>query len=346
MDGSRKVGQDEIISNTKNVLRGLETLKNEHAGLLTKLQEDKVEQSEQDEEESEQKQDMIKKSLEKIELGLGEAQVMMALCGHLSHVEAEKQKLRAQVRRLCQENAWLREELSATQQKLQGSEQSVAKLEEEKQHLEFMNSLKKYDEKTMDEGIEGDFNEDAQDEDSDRETDEDALSQTSSVTSSVNNAGVYEIPARLKTLHNLVIQYASQGRYEVAVPLCKQALEDLEKSSGHDHPDVATMLNILALVYRFAIVHKAVHIPQYILWDLLSFILFPVRRTLNMSHISGASVANLGYLDLELPKVTLSSMKNLWYLDGKKDELRSKKIARMMRRKERLDKRRQKMTRP
>lgn len=63
------------------------------------------------------------------------------------------------------------------------------------------------------------------------------------------NAG-YEIPARLRTLHNLVIQYASQGRYEVAVPLCKQALEDLEKTSGRDHPDVATMLNILALVYR------------------------------------------------------------------------------------------------
>lgn len=80
------------------------------------------------------------------------------------------------------------------------------------------------------------------------------------------NAG-YEIPARLRTLHNLVIQYASQvrkisfypwffksifaqSRYEVAVPLCKQALEDLEKTSGHDHPDVATMLNILALVYR------------------------------------------------------------------------------------------------
>lgn len=64
--------------------------------------------------------------------------------------------------------------------------------------------------------------------------------------------GGYEIPARLRTLHNLVIQYASQGRYEVAVPLCKQALEDLEKTSGHNHPDVATMLNILALVYRSA----------------------------------------------------------------------------------------------
>lgn len=60
----------------------------------------------------------------------------------------------------------------------------------------------------------------------------------------------YEIPARLRTLHNLVIQYAAQGRYEVAVPLCKQALEDLERTSGRGHPDVATMLNILALVYR------------------------------------------------------------------------------------------------
>lgn len=54
-----------------------------------------------------------------------------------------------------------------------------------------------------------------------------------------------------------MIQYASQGRYEVAVPLCKQALEDLEKTSGHDHPDVATMLNILALVYR--LVHDIIY---------------------------------------------------------------------------------------
>lgn len=73
-------------------------------------------------------------------------QVMMALSNHLSSVESEKQKLRAQVRRLCQENQWLRDELAGTQQKLQKSEQSVAQLEEEKKHLEFMNQLKKYDE--------------------------------------------------------------------------------------------------------------------------------------------------------------------------------------------------------
>ena len=65
---------------------------------------------------------------------------MMALCNHLSQVEAEKQKLKAQVRRLCQENAWLRDELSTTQTKLQNSEQKNVQLEEEKKHLEFMNS--------------------------------------------------------------------------------------------------------------------------------------------------------------------------------------------------------------
>ncbi len=43
----------------------------------------------------------------------------MALASHLQYVEAEKQKLKAQVRRLCQENAWLRDELASTQQKLQ-----------------------------------------------------------------------------------------------------------------------------------------------------------------------------------------------------------------------------------
>lgn len=71
--------------------------------------------------------------------------VMMALAQHLQQVEAEKQKLRAQVRRLRQENVWLRDELAITQQKLQVSEQNVAALEEEKKHLEFINSIKALD---------------------------------------------------------------------------------------------------------------------------------------------------------------------------------------------------------
>jgi len=40
---------------------------------------------------------LMERSLEMIELGLGEAHVMAALAGHLQAVEAEKQKLRSQV---------------------------------------------------------------------------------------------------------------------------------------------------------------------------------------------------------------------------------------------------------
>ena len=177
--------------------------------------------------------------------------------------------MRSQVKRLCQENAWLRDELATTQQKLQASEQVTAQLEEEKKHLEFMNSMKKYD------------SDGAQDENANEASNETPLASSVPNPTGTNddhfapgalskeegsnvgggddddvqgsgssplpqshyvqqaNAG-YEIPARLRTLHNLVIQYASQGRYEVAVPLCKQALEDLEKTSGESRNEFIT----------------------------------------------------------------------------------------------------------
>uniref|UniRef100_A0A8C9V3R0 Kinesin light chain n=1 Tax=Scleropages formosus TaxID=113540 RepID=A0A8C9V3R0_SCLFO len=252
-DPGEKLSQEEIISRTKQVIQGLETLKHEHQSILDGLLQT-LRCLKQDEESSlvEEKSMMIRKSLEMLELGLSEAQVMMALSGHLSSVESEKQKLRAQVRRLCQENQWLRDELAGTQQKLQRSEQSVAQLEEEKKHLEFMNQLKKYDEDlSPSEEKDSDSTKESLDDLFPNDEDEQVPQHNaSSAAVAAAQQGGYEIPARLRTLHNLVIQYASQGRYEVAVPLCKQALEDLEKTSGHDHPDVATMLNILALVYR------------------------------------------------------------------------------------------------
>lgn len=152
-------------------------------------------------------------------------------------------------------------------------------------------------------GVQEAFDEQVEEEVDTREEEEDVTledlpvveSQTDQQSEAQSMANLYEMPQRLRTLHNLVIQYATQGRYEVAVPLCKQALEDLEKSSGkleeggargkgacnwriisiwkdeacpdywrdtsltnpgfllppgREHPDVATMLNILALVYR------------------------------------------------------------------------------------------------
>ena len=114
------ISQDEIVSNAKTVTKGLEALRQEHESILGGIK-GSLEQQEPAEENSliQEKCSMIQRSLEMIELGLGEAHVMAALAGHLQTMEAEKQKLRSQVKRLCQENAWLRDELASTQQKLQ-----------------------------------------------------------------------------------------------------------------------------------------------------------------------------------------------------------------------------------
>lgn len=111
--------QEEIMAGARIVSQGLEALRVEHGGLLQALQT-------QDAPVARDKASLLSKNIEMIELGLGEAQVMMALANHLQMVEAEKQKLRTQVRRLCQENAWLRDELAGTQQKLQASQQAVS----------------------------------------------------------------------------------------------------------------------------------------------------------------------------------------------------------------------------
>ncbi|XP_041733595.2 kinesin light chain 1-like isoform X2 [Coregonus clupeaformis] len=245
---------EEILCSTRQVIAGLEALRGENHTLLDNLQKAlegrPVAESGSVEQE---KSGIIRQSLERIELGLGEAQVMMALSAHLGSLEAEKQKLRTQVRRLCQENQWLRDELARAQQRLQDREQEVVTLEEQNRHLQFMSSIRKYDqeEPPPDDKETGSTKESLDDLFPTDEEEQSQISQPhgSSAVAAAQQGG-YEIPARLRTLHNLVIQYASQGRYEVAVPLCKQALEDLEKSSGHSHPDVATMLNILALVYR------------------------------------------------------------------------------------------------
>uniref|UniRef100_A0A8C7NP23 Kinesin light chain n=1 Tax=Oncorhynchus mykiss TaxID=8022 RepID=A0A8C7NP23_ONCMY len=284
-----KLSQEEIISNTKLVIQGLEALKNEHNSILHSLLET-IKCLKKDEANLvHEKSSLLRKSVEMIELGLGEAQVMMALSNHLNAVESEKQKLRAQVRRLCQENQWLRDELANTQQKLQKSEQSVAQLEEEKKHLEFMNQLKKYDEDVSPtEEKDGEPPKDSLDDlfpNDEEEQGQGMQHQHNSAAVAAAQQGGYEIPARLRTLHNLVIQYASQGRYEVAVPLCKQALEDLEKTSGHDHPDVATMLNILALVYRDQNKYKE---AAHLLNDALSI----REKTLGKDHPAVAATLN------------------------------------------------------
>lgn len=266
--------QEDVISNTKTVIQGLEALKIENNTLLNGIRSTLAKSPNESSLDRanyllmQEKAAIIEKSISSIELGLNEAQVMIALQQHLQTVEADRQKLRAQAKRLSQENAWLRDELSKTQQKLMEADKDKITLEQENKHLKFNLSLKEIDGQannsisasggSMDDSVNNSSTmtgRNKSDSDSALELgfpDEYDVhqqgNQAENVTSTPNTG--YEIPARIRTLHNLVIKYAQKGRYEVAVPLCKQALEDLEKTSGPNHPDFATMLNILALVYR------------------------------------------------------------------------------------------------
>ncbi|XP_063168138.1 kinesin light chain 3 [Candoia aspera] len=260
---SERMTADDIVLQTCQVMKGLEALRGENRSIHHRLQEALLRErqllSEREDiaatateaqalELLEEKHNLVRRSLAGIELGIAEGQMLIALSSHIGALEAEQQKLRAQVGRLGQENLWLRDELAGTQLRLQHSAEAVAQLEEQNKHLHFLHQLRHC----------GPREEQAEEDVEERRgglflgTDDDQRPEghSPSAAASAAQQGGYEIPARLRTLHNLVIQYASQGRYEVAVPLCKQALEDLEKSSGHSHPDVATMLNILALVYR------------------------------------------------------------------------------------------------
>ena len=80
--------QEEIMTNTKTVVQGLEALKNEHNSILNGLTsslelavnavekaQQAVQQQNGDSSVVEEKTGLVQKSLDMIELGLGEAQV-------------------------------------------------------------------------------------------------------------------------------------------------------------------------------------------------------------------------------------------------------------------------------
>ena len=84
------ISQEEIVHNVQTISKGLEALRVEHQSILGGLQAD-------DGGDQSEKCTLIENTLDKINLGLGEAQVISGLANHLQAVEAEKSKLRSQV---------------------------------------------------------------------------------------------------------------------------------------------------------------------------------------------------------------------------------------------------------
>jgi len=76
--------------------------------------------------------------------------MMSVLWRYVHCLVAERVKQKAQIHRMCQENAWLREQLAGTQRRLEQSEQCCASLDEKNSHLQFLSDLRTYDAQSAD----------------------------------------------------------------------------------------------------------------------------------------------------------------------------------------------------
>lgn len=86
----QNLSQDEIISGTREVIKGLEQLKNEHNDILNNLYKSLkvVKKDHGDSNLVEEKTGIIEKSLETLELGLGEARVSV----HVSIIKGKERR--------------------------------------------------------------------------------------------------------------------------------------------------------------------------------------------------------------------------------------------------------------
>jgi len=59
-----------------------------------------------------------------------------------------------------------------------------------------------------------------------------------------------DFPESHNALVDRVTNCGSEGKHEEAISLCQEAIAKMERTTGHFHPEVAVLQNILAIVYR------------------------------------------------------------------------------------------------
>ena len=135
------MSQDSIVQQTRTVQTGLATLRDDHYNILAKIRDEfeneknlnstpeKVPESptngKRKGSESGSSSDSlledrianVTNSLEALEMGLEESNVIIALYDHFNRMESDRSILRLEMNRVIDENDWLREELSETQRR-------------------------------------------------------------------------------------------------------------------------------------------------------------------------------------------------------------------------------------
>ncbi|TRY63033.1 hypothetical protein TCAL_14286 [Tigriopus californicus] len=162
---------EEIVNQTRVVCNGLGSLREDHYTILSRIR-DEVENQRNtpskppppsdrrtsptrrstkindNEKVLQARISNVTKSLENLEIGIEESQVMIQLSDHFQRLEADHVMLRLEMSRVQDENDWLREELSDTQRKMQQYMLELTELQEEKKKWEFEEELKNIGQET------------------------------------------------------------------------------------------------------------------------------------------------------------------------------------------------------
>ena len=134
------MSQDSIVEQTRHVRNGLATLRDDHYNVLAKIRDEfeneknsnnkapapvpespkngkrKTGSGESGSDEVlEDRIANVTNSLEALEMGLEESNVIITLYEHFNRMESDRSILRLEMNRVIDENDWLREELSETQ---------------------------------------------------------------------------------------------------------------------------------------------------------------------------------------------------------------------------------------
>uniref|UniRef100_A0A1B0AFQ2 Kinesin light chain n=1 Tax=Glossina pallidipes TaxID=7398 RepID=A0A1B0AFQ2_GLOPL len=158
-------------------------------------------------------------------------ETIMKLDAVLSKVKNENQELKTYNNYLQRDSEWLRGELFEREKQLQTMQSRMAALEDEINYMKFKGAMGNaknssfINEKPVEEEIQTSFTENLKKPNSPKER-----------------------RSSLNLLFNLAVQYTLQGKYEIAVPVCKEALNAFKDTNNEHHVGAATILNFLSII--------------------------------------------------------------------------------------------------
>lgn len=146
-------GQASILARTRECGAGLASLREAHINILGNIRNEEDQLQKRGTESSGERREQevgleerigaVTEQLQMLEVGVAESNVMLSLASHFDSMEAERCMAKMEMRRVKDENDWLREELEDTERRLEEALSRLAVIEEEKQQWLFMEQVRK-----------------------------------------------------------------------------------------------------------------------------------------------------------------------------------------------------------